>query len=114
MIKKERYKIAYLTSIDPSEMAYIKTQTPIIYSTDATFDAIHDYYTAFCNLARISVFEGNKIEQTILKKASAVICAPKWTSDSIIQKYKIIPQKVFILPRGANLDTIPERSRRWP
>jgi len=94
-----------------NEMAYIKTHIPIIYSTDTTFDAIHDYYPAFSNLARISIFEGNKIEHTILKKASAIICASKWASDSVIQKYKIIPQKVFILQRGANLDIIPERKQ---
>ena len=94
-----------------NEMAYIKTNRPIIYSTDATFDAIHDYYPIFSNLSRLSIFEGNKIEQTILKKAAAIICASKWASDSVVQKYKILPQKVFTLPRGANLNTIPERKK---
>ena len=92
-----------------TEMAYIKSHSPIIYSTDTTFDAIHDYYPVFSNLVRISIFEGNKIEHTIFKKASAIICASEWASNSVIQKYKIIPQKVFILPRGANLSTVPER-----
>lgn len=94
-----------------NELAHIETHIPIIYSTDATFDAICDYYPIFSNLTRISIFEGNKIEHKILKKALAIICPSKWASDSVIQKYKIIPQKVFILPRGANLDTIPERKQ---
>jgi glycosyltransferase involved in cell wall biosynthesis len=109
-IKNDKYDLIFGDRAS-TEMAYIKTHTPIIYSTDATFNAIHDYYAVFSNLARVSIFEGNKIEQTILKRASAIICASKWASDSVIQKYKINPQKVFILPRGANLGTVPERKQ---
>ena len=109
-IKKGNYDLIFGDRTS-NEMAYIKTLTPIIYSTDATFDAIHDYYPFYSNLTRLSIFEGNKIEHTILKKSSAIICASKWASDSVIQKYKIMPQKVFTLLRGANLNTIPERNQ---
>ena len=109
-IKNGKYDLIFGDKAS-TEMAYIKTHTPIIYSTDTTFSAIHDYYAAFTNLNRLSIFEGNMIEQTVLARASAVICASKWAADNVLEEYKINPQKVFILLRGANLDTIPERQQ---
>ena len=95
-------------------MAFINTHIPIIYSTDATFDAIHGYYPEFSNLTRMSIMEGDIIERTVLRKASVVICASNWIFENVIKKYVINPEKVFILPRGANVDAIPGNRQIQP
>jgi glycosyltransferase involved in cell wall biosynthesis len=109
ILRRRKYDIVFGDKAS-NEMAYINTHVPIIYSTDATFDAIHNYYPEFTNLSRLSIWEGNLIEKKILNKASIIICSSDWSKDSVVYRYKIDPRKVFVLPRGANLIAGPEKS----
>jgi len=91
------------------EIAYIKTSTPVIYSTDATFNLLHGYYPGYKSLSRISEIEGNIIEQNAVNKSSLVICSTKWAASSIQKFYNFPSKNTHILPRGANIDKVPDR-----
>ncbi len=86
------------------ELAYLKTSIPIIYSTDATFKSLLNYYPDFSDLLKHCVYWGNNIEQKAIDKARIVICASKWAAESVIKEYNGKREKVYVLPRGANID----------
>jgi glycosyltransferase involved in cell wall biosynthesis len=91
------------------EIAYLKTSIPVIYSTDATFQLLVGYYPKYLNLMKISVKEGNLIEQKAIDNSSLVICASRWAANSVVSHYNFHPGRVHVIPRGANIDRIPDR-----
>ncbi|MGF1585953.1 MAG: glycosyltransferase family 4 protein [Bacteroidales bacterium] len=90
------------------EIAFLKTNIPLIYSTDATFVNLHDYYPGYTNLFRFSSKESNSIEQNAINNSSIVICASKWAADSVTEQYRFPARNVHVLPRGANIDFVPD------
>lgn len=94
-----------------SEISFLETSVPLIYSTDATFNLLHGYYPVFSGLMELSIKEGHRIEQNAINRASLVICTSRWAANSVINDYMCPEDKVFIMPRGANIDEPPERER---
>ncbi|MFW5803660.1 MAG: glycosyltransferase family 4 protein [bacterium] len=86
------------------EIAYVKTNIPIIYSTDATFKLLHNYYPKYTNLLKSSVREGNYLEKKAIHNASSIICTSEWAAFSVINDYHYPKEKVNIMVRGANID----------
>jgi glycosyltransferase involved in cell wall biosynthesis len=90
------------------EIAFLKTNIPVIYSTDATFMNLYNYYPGYSNLFEFSAIESNKIEQYAINNSSIVICTSKWAARSVTEHYHFHERNVHILPRGANIDVVPE------
>jgi glycosyltransferase involved in cell wall biosynthesis len=86
------------------ELAYLKTDIPIIYSTDATFNLLHNYYSSYSNLSVSSIRSGNQIEQQAIRKASKIICTSEWAKRSVNLDYHFPASRIHVLPRGANID----------
>lgn len=92
------------------EIAFLKTKLPLIYSTDATFNLLLNYYPNYSNLLKISEKEGNYIEERAIHKSSLVICTSKWASSSVINDYGYPGNHVNVLPRGANINQVIEKN----
>jgi len=94
-----------------SEMiAYLETDTPIIYLTDSTFNSMINYYEEFSNILPLSLKMGDYIESQAIKKASKVILASEWAKESVISDYNCPKDKIHVIPFGANLEKKPERN----
>lgn len=86
-----------------SQVLYcIKTTKPIIYLSDATFNAMVGYY--FKNLSKSSIKQGNKIEQQAEDMASVIIVSSDWAAKSVISDYHQPKGKVHVIEFGANID----------
>lgn len=92
------------------EIAFLKTDIPVIYSTDATFAQLNNYYPEYSNLFRFSEKESNLIEQKAINLASMVICASGWAANSVVNDYSFPAERVHVIPRGANIDKAPDRN----
>lgn len=90
-----------------SEIAYIKTNIPIVYTTDATFDCITGYYDSYSIFSKQTIDNGNLIESLALNNATKIVYPSEWAKKSAIEFYNIHPAKIKIISFGANLDTIP-------
>ena len=53
----------------------MKTEKPIIYLTDATFNIMVDYY--FKGLSNSAINQGNQVEQKAMDKATEIVCSGK-------------------------------------
>lgn len=98
-----------ITPIGTTEIAFLKTDIPIVLVGDATFHLVHNYYPQFSNLLDISVREGNAIEDMALKKSKLLIYSSEWAAQSAVEDYHADPQKIHVIPFGANFDTPPAR-----
>ncbi len=80
----------------------LKTDSPIIYFSDATFNLLDGYY--FCNLSKISIDAGNIIEKRALDNATSIVVSSNWARDSVVNDYDINESKVDVIEFGANID----------
>lgn len=92
-------------------IAYLKTNTPIVYLTDSTYESMIDYYQSFSNLFLLSRKMGNYAESNALNKAETVIFASEWAKKEAMEDYNCPSDKISVIPFGANLDKVPERER---
>lgn len=101
--KKELLKCDILfDSFSSSSLYRIKTNKPIIYQTDATFDIMLDYYY-FDTPPRIRK-SGIALENVAIQKSCAVVCSSDWCANAVINNYGKDKNQVFMLEYGANID----------
>jgi glycosyltransferase involved in cell wall biosynthesis len=89
----------------PSSMplAYLDIKVPIFFYTDAAFNEMIDYYPAYVNLCKETLTNGFLAEKKALDKAKLAFYASDWAAKSAIKHYHINPDKVKVVPFGANL-----------
>ena len=92
-----------------TQVAFLETDLPLVYTSDTTFERMHGYYPAFSNLSAGYAAMGNEIEGRALRKASAVLYPSRWAADSAVGFYGVDASRVHVFPYGANLDTVPPR-----
>jgi glycosyltransferase involved in cell wall biosynthesis len=93
-----------------TEFAFFKTSLPQVYTSDATFELMSNFYTnQFGNICSFSRWEGNVLERKSLEKADFIIHCSNWAKQSAVDHYKISPEKIHITMLGANMDHIPSR-----
>lgn len=85
-------------------IAYLETEKPVVFWTDATFAGMVDFYPEFTNLCSESIRNGNEMEQQALSKCRLAIYSSEWAAQSAIQNYDIDPEKVKVVPFGANIN----------
>ena len=91
------------------EIAYLETNIPIIYVSDATFALMQEVYPIFSSMAAKSVAAEDFFERSIQEKANLLLFPSQWAADSAVADYGTAAEKVRIIPFGANLDREPER-----
>ncbi len=105
--KKYDYIVAPAASC---ELAMLETNIPIIYISDGTFASCLNYHDSLKNLTQNSIKEGNFIEQQAIQKSTFTIVSSEWAKTSAIRDYKAAPEKINIIPFGANFDRLPQKS----
>ncbi len=85
------------------EIAQIDTKIPLTFWADATFNSIVNYYPDYTNLDKQSLANGDYLEKESLSKSRLQFFASEWAAKDSINYYKSDPNKVKIIPFGANL-----------
>jgi glycosyltransferase involved in cell wall biosynthesis len=93
----------------PQLIAFAKTDIPIIFLTDASFQQIQGYYQSFQNMAGFSLRQGVDLDRRAFRKAAHCLLASGWCRQSAIADYGVPPENITVAPLGANLDIIPGR-----
>ncbi|MEN3241243.1 glycosyltransferase family 4 protein [Fructilactobacillus sanfranciscensis] len=82
-------------------VAFINTNIPLIYLSDATFNLMNGYY--WNSLSSYEIQYGNMFEKDALENATDIIYSSNWAKKDAISFYKINRDKIYVLPFGANL-----------
>src|ERR1700735_1565376 len=85
-------------------LAHLKTDTPIVYLSDATFHLMSNYYHDFSSLSPRYASMANEIERLAILGAQRIIYPSAWAARSAVEDYGADPQKVKVVPFGANFD----------
>lgn len=85
-------------------ISYLHTSAPMCFWTDATFAGMLGFNPQFSGLCRESVRHGNDAEQRALKNCTLALYASQWAAKAAIANYDIDPQKIHVVPFGANID----------
>jgi glycosyltransferase involved in cell wall biosynthesis len=104
---KERPVDLLFVSASPQLIAYLKTDIPVIFMIDATFQQIQGYYPYFSNLAEYNIRQGIELDKNAFDKAAHCMLASKWNKISAVNDYGIDSEKITVIPCGANMDYIP-------
>ncbi|HEY5752784.1 MAG TPA: glycosyltransferase family 4 protein [Chthoniobacterales bacterium] len=95
------YDMAFSPGTIP--LAYLKTEKPMAFWTDATFASMIDFYPQFTNLCNETIRSGNWMEQLALSKCRVAIYSSEWAANTAIRNYDVDPAKVKVVPFGANI-----------
>lgn len=85
-------------------LALIESKKPKVFYTDATFAGMIGFYECFSNLCPETIKHGNYIEQVALASSKLAIYSSDWAAQSAIRDYHISPDKVKVVPFGANIE----------
>jgi glycosyltransferase involved in cell wall biosynthesis len=97
-----------------TQIALLETDIPIIYASDATFQLMRDYHQDFTGISDAYAAIGNDIERRAIHRAGAVTYPSQWAARSAVRDYGASPERVKMVPWGANMDCIPEADSLWP
>jgi glycosyltransferase involved in cell wall biosynthesis len=92
-------------SVTPNPIAYLECKQPIVYWADATFAGLKDFYPHYSNLCDETVTNWHLMETLALQKAKLAIYSSEWAAKTAIEFYNADPDKVKVVPFGANIDS---------
>ncbi len=93
-----------------SLVADLSTTLPLVYSSDATVRLMIDYNSRYKNLTLAAIREADALERAAIRRSDLMIYPTDWAARSAIEDYGADPEKVHIVPYGANLAYVPARS----
>ncbi|RYZ54054.1 MAG: hypothetical protein EOO14_14715, partial [Chitinophagaceae bacterium] len=82
-LKKNKVDLLYAPAA-PQLIAFLKTQAPIIFMTDATFKQIQGYYGSWQNIAPSNIREGIEVDSRAFHNAAHSLVASDWCRQSAI------------------------------
>ncbi|EAW37162.1 glycosyltransferase family 4 protein [Lyngbya sp. PCC 8106] len=94
--------------VSSKELGFLETDLPIIYLSDATPKLIKQTYKIYSSEEEF--LQASQQEVVAFKKATKVIYSSEWAAHSAINDYEVDPNKIEIVPFGANVDKVPEAS----
>lgn len=87
-------------------IAFIESQKPKVFYTDATFAGMIGFYKGFSNLSKETIEHGNYIEKIALDSCQLAIYSSEWAAQTAIKNYYVNPAKIKVVPFGANFESI--------
>jgi glycosyltransferase involved in cell wall biosynthesis len=88
-------------------VAYLETDRPIVYLSDATWALIGRYYPEYEGLPEEVAAQRDELERRTIARADRLIYTSHWAAGSAVRDYGADPGKIRVLPFGANLVEAP-------
>jgi glycosyltransferase involved in cell wall biosynthesis len=84
-------------------MAELDVPYPKIFCADATFANVLETYDSFSNCTPEFINQGDELDRKALANCDAAIYPSEWAARSAIEKYGAHPEKIHVIPFGANV-----------
>ena len=85
-------------------IAYLEIDLPIAFWTDAPFAAMRGYYPWYQGVCDRSLREGMSCDDHALRSCQVACYSSHWSVQAAVAGHKADPEKVHVLPFGANLE----------
>lgn len=103
-----RYDLIF-APVASMEIAFLETDIPIVYHSDATSELLHRTYSKYSGFAEHDAQTENNFEQAAISRANLLVYPSEWAANSAIQDYGAKENNVRIIPYGANIEKAPPR-----
>ena len=94
-------------------VAWLETERPVTFCADATFAGMVDYYWAYTGLSADYLAKGHDQERRSLQRADLAVYPSEWAAQSAINSYGASPEKIAVIPFGANFGSQNRREDVW-
>ncbi len=97
--------------IGSAMIPYLETDKPIVLWHDSTWFSLEqmDFEQFLIEYPLLA-----ELDQLALDKSTLVVCASDWLREQTLACYKISPEKMYVIPFGANLDfTLAEKEAEY-
>jgi glycosyltransferase involved in cell wall biosynthesis len=88
-------------------LAFLRTELPVAFWSDATLPVMLDFYPSYSNVSRRSMRAGLELEQRALQQTSLAIYSSEWAAEAAIEHFQLERDRVMVVPFGANIDSAP-------
>lgn len=85
-----------------ADIAFLKTNKPILYLNDATFHQLLNYYGGMSGFGWLSKKTTVFIEKLALQKSDTLVFSSSWAANHTVDFYKIPKEKVNVIKFGSN------------
>jgi glycosyltransferase involved in cell wall biosynthesis len=106
-LKTSDYDVVFSAMSPGSQpVAYLETNKPIVFWTDATFAGVLDFYPEFSNRCQTEANIRNAFanETSALERASLAVYYSEWAARTAMANYDVDPAKLKVVPIGPGLD----------
>ncbi len=100
-LKKKNYDFVFAPAAS-NEIAFLNTDIPIIFVSDATFLAFNGLYHVSASLDDLVAVEANLAEERALERADVISFPSQWAVDTAISDYGLPATKVHLNRFGSN------------
>jgi glycosyltransferase involved in cell wall biosynthesis len=84
-------------------VAHLKKGRPLAFWTGSTFGAMVQFYPDYSSLSKRAIRVGLDLDTRALERASVAFYASEWASGSAVELHGADPEKVEVVPYGANM-----------
>lgn len=99
--------VDFVFSFGSLSVAFLETNKPIFFLADATLQNVINYYPEYTNLHPVMIKNIEEIEYNAFHRSRKIFFPGEWAANSAIADYNIPPEKIAIVPLGANIDESP-------
>ncbi|WP_210519756.1 glycosyltransferase family 4 protein [Hymenobacter terricola] len=92
-----------------TEIAFLRTDVPIVYIEDSTLRQLIDFYPGLTGLLALSKTELDYLERRALAQARLVCYSSEWAAQSARADYGTPDAKLAVIPFGSNYPSPPSR-----
>ncbi len=103
-------KYDFILTSDTYLVSFLKTSKPIYIFTDCLFETYYKHYFKEQSFHEKNFQEGQYLERLAINRSRKIILTSNWAVKNAVEKYKISKHKIFYLPFGANLKSIPGKN----
>ncbi|MCX6147013.1 MAG: glycosyltransferase family 4 protein [Candidatus Kapabacteria bacterium] len=89
-----------------AHLSRIKTDIPIVFWADATFENLNEHHNYLKKLDKTTFENSKENENSIFIKASKLIFTSDWAINSAISNYQIDKSKLELIKFGANIENV--------
>jgi glycosyltransferase involved in cell wall biosynthesis len=97
-------------ALDAVPIAALEPDRPLVMWGDVCFAGMVGYYRDYAQLSKASVSWGHAVARGALAACTHAVYASEWAAAAAARAYRVPPQRLHVVPFGANLESPPSRS----
>ena len=104
-LSKERVDLVF-APVASQELSVMELKPPVVYASDTTCRLLHENYDFGVSAEQLA--EAENAERMAIQKSAGIVYPSAWAAESAVRDYGASPEKICIIPYGANLDDVSE------